>query len=788
MKVFKTSLHLRIEYRGKAELENLMTMALRDILCASMSLDDALSTIQNFGMSGTEDKDLVFEIARVIEEIILRKLSLASAKLTELSVRLAFREDRMLPELLSLIDTRYTNSYRRNECEILPDINAIPQLLDMLSELNNAMTLALKLNLRPLLPFLTDETLMTLDAIYQRYHEASTILAFHEVHYLTYILTETGFFDCAEVLLNKLMTISNTLKLDEFDFDIAFDEACVLTELGMYKESRAILKELQSKAKKQKDRIKLASVKLQIGINDTRDDAVHHEAARLAGDEAVALYKKAMKAGQVESEELGAAMVRLGSNILSNGWREGVSESINRLQSALEIFEKEENRTESQNYNLFRCLTGLGAAYGLLGGHDNITLSINHFEHAKEILTDLEKKGHDLSCDLARCENALGWICLSSESDEYWPLAIESFRRATEIREILRKKGKAGEIELLSTRVGFALSQLRNPEKINNEAQELLRNILVQYFPLFPTDPRAPVELAIATYNLVWLTMRHGGALTPRLHMLLDDINTMLMDARTNEDSIFLQGACLVVPFLNQSWRTLADKAERMISENSELSNIARIIVALTKAKRNLEAISLEAGFRELTSVDESVIEIDALLAQYWFGQTLLAQTIKSFYENRDYSNLASGLYSSSMALNVISTIETDFNESATFIQASCASLSKVLLKFALALENRFGAEIEKWDDEPPPPDDGQIVNGRYDFVLTEDWLGLIKITEAYLQMVERADLAQAQPYLNAVFSNIARALRMMDNVSLIDRRVLALLGESMNTRFYLRG
>ena len=764
-----------------------MTMALRDILCASMSLDDALSTIQNFGMSSSEDTDLVFEVARVIEEIILRKSSLASAKLTELSVRLAFRDDRKLPELLSLIDTRYTNSYRRNECELLPDINAIPQLLDMLSELNNAMSLALKLNLRPLLPFLTDEALMTFDAIYQRFHKPSTILAVHEVHYLTWILTEAGFFDCAEVLLNKLIKISNDLKLDEFAFDIAFDEACVLTELGMYKESRKILDELQKNVKK-KDKLKLASIKLQLSLNDTRDDAIHYESARSAGDEAIGLYNKALKSGNVDSEELGAAMLSLGSNILANGWREGVPESITRLQSALEIFENIDNRNETQNYYMFMCMTGLGSAHGLLGGHENIALSINHFERAKEILTDLEKKGGDHSSDLARCENALGWICLSSESDEYWPLAISSFRRASEIREILRTKGLAGELELLSTRVGFALSHLRSPEPPSDESQELLRSILVQYVPLFPTDIRAPVELAIATYNLVWLTLRHGGTLSQRLTRLLDDIDTMLMDARSNEDSIFLQGACLVVPFFNEEWRTLADKAERIISEESELSEVAKIIVDFTKAKRNLEAISLEAGIRELTSVGESVIDIDPLLAQYWFGQTLLAQTIKSFYENRDYSNLASGLYSSSMALNVVSTVETEFSESATFIQATCASLSKVLLRFALGLEERFGAEIEKWDNEPTLSETDSVINGRYDFVLTEDWLGLIKITEAYLQMVERASLAQSQPYLNAVFSNIARALRMMDSVSLIDRRVLALLGEAMNSRFYLRG
>jgi hypothetical protein len=281
--------------------------------------------------------------------------------------------------------------------------------------------------------------------------------------------------------------------------------------------------------------------------------------------------------------------------------------------------------------------------------------------------------------------------------------------------------------------------------------------------------------------------MRHGGNLTPRLHRLLEDIDIMLTDARANDDSIFLLGACLVVPFLNESWRTLADKAEKVISEESELSKIGKIFVAFTKSKRNLEAISLEVGIRELASVGKSAIEIDALLAQYWFGQTLLAETIKSFYENKDYSNLASGLYSSSMALNLVSNAETEFSESAPFIQATCSSLSKVLFKFALALEEKFGAEIEKWDNEPEIIESDDAINGRYDFVLTEDWLGLIKITEAYLQMVIRADLAQAQPYLNAVFSNTARALRMMDDISLVDRRVMALLGEAMNSRFYLR-
>jgi hypothetical protein len=62
-----------------------------------------------------------------------------------------------------------------------------------------------------------------------------------------------------------------------------------------------------------------------------------------------------------------------------------------------------------------------------------------------------------------------------------------------------------------------------------------------------------------------------------------------------------------------------------------------------------------------------------------------------------------------------------------------------------------------------------------------------MKITDNYLGMVEEAELAQAQPYLNAVFSNITRALRMMDSVSLIDRRVLSYLGDIMNRKYYLR-
>ncbi|MHA2359926.1 MAG: hypothetical protein ACXAB5_06610, partial [Candidatus Thorarchaeota archaeon] len=150
---------------------------LRDILCANLSLDDGLSAVQNIPFDDTDESDILFDIARSIEEIILRRPGLASAKLTELSVRLSFHQERAIPEMLMLLDTRYTNSHRRAECELLPDIEAIPNLVDNLGELSQALSSANRLNLRPLLPFLADEVLMTLNAIYDRRHDGTTNLA-----------------------------------------------------------------------------------------------------------------------------------------------------------------------------------------------------------------------------------------------------------------------------------------------------------------------------------------------------------------------------------------------------------------------------------------------------------------------------------------------------------------------------------------------------------------------------------------------------------------------------------
>ncbi len=147
-----------------------LIVTLRDILCANLSLDDGLSAVQNIPFKDTDESNILFDIARSIEEIILRRPGLASAKLTELTIRLSFLQERTIPEMLMLLDTRYTNGYRRSECEISPDIEAIPNLVDILGELSQALSSAIRLNLRPLLPFLTDDILMTLTAIFDRRH------------------------------------------------------------------------------------------------------------------------------------------------------------------------------------------------------------------------------------------------------------------------------------------------------------------------------------------------------------------------------------------------------------------------------------------------------------------------------------------------------------------------------------------------------------------------------------------------------------------------------------------
>jgi hypothetical protein len=765
-------------------LQAMLLVTLRDILCANLSLDDGLSAVQNITFDDNEEANTLFDIARAIEEIILRRPGLASAKLAELSIRLSFHKERVTPELLLLLDTRYTNSHRRAECELLPDIEAIPNLIDILGELSQALSSSIRLNLRPLLPFLADEVLMTLNAIYDRRHEGTTKLALYEVHSLAWTLVEEGFFEGAELLLNRLVEISKETNLQDFSFEVTFDYASVLTELHLFSDARELLEKLEKEARTQSNKEKLAAVNLQLAVNETRDESVPHKRARETGDRAAELFDLALKAGLIGRGDVGQAHLVIGTSILANGWREGVPQAIERLQLGLRIYESLEETTSTQKFHVYKTLTGLGFAHGMLADHENMVKAMEYFNSAKELLLDLKDSHHDIDLDIARTENAIGWICLSTECDEFWPIGLESFEKAVLLREKFLADGRISEIELIGTRMGLALSQIRVNERSDAEFQDSLREILVQYIPLFPTDTRAFVEVAISTFNVVWMTTRHGGHIPQRLMRLLNDIDRMLMDATVDEESMFIHGVSLVVPYLEGAWKILLERSKMMSQSSSQLSDVASLAAALSTAKINLDALNLEVSRRIHPPVDDAVQKTDPLLAQYWIGQTYLVQTIRAFYDNKDYSELATGFYGAAIAFGEVSSIEPAFLESSEFIKAASSSISQVLRRFALALENQYAAYIDraKFIGTPLIADENQ-----YNYLLAEDWLGLIKIANAYLQMVEQSEMVEAQPYLNAVFSNLTRALRMIDNVSLVDRRVLSLLGTIMNRRFYLR-
>lgn len=764
-------------------MESLLLTALRDILCASLSLDDGLSMIQNISARDSDESNLLFDIARAIEEIILRRPGLASAKLTEIAVRLSFDKNRTLPELLILLDTRYTNSNRRSECELLPDIEALPTLVDILGELSQAITSAIRLNLRPVLPILTDEVSLTLSAIHDRRHDGTTILALHEVHYLAWILIETGFFEGAELLLNRVIEISKEAKQKELHFEATFDYACVLTELGLYDQSRDILNRLEQEAQSNKDTLKLAEITLQLGVNETRDDSISYKVARKIGDKATELYDIALKSKLVGLDEVGLAHLVIGSSILANGWREGVSEAVERLEFGFKVYERIENKTPVQLFHVYRTLCGLGFAHGLMSDYESMSKAIEYLTQARSILNEIDNELPDIDLEKSRVENTIGWLCLSTESNEFWDLGIQAFKRAKSIREELWKTGSVSDIELLGTRMGLGLSLMRISDRSDSDSSlEQIREILVQYIPLFPTDRRAYEEIAIATYDIVWLIARHDRNISPRFRRLFEDIDRMLVDAP--QESLFIQSVSLVVPFLERSWSTLLERSKRMASSKNELADVAKLTAALSITKLNLESLNIELGRLVQPSVDNEVLRIDPLLAQYWLAETYLIQTVRAFFANKDYSELATGLYNAAVAFGEVQKIEPDFDESAEFIKATSASLSQVLRRFALTLETHYAAYIDRAAISGSPP---SFDKEQYSFILSEDWLGLIKIANAYLQMVEESEVVEAQPYLNAVFSNINRALKMIDHVALIDRRVLAPIGAVMNSRFYLR-
>jgi len=739
--------------------------------------------IQNISTRDSDESNLLFDIARAIEEIILRRPGLASAKLTELAVRLSFQTNRTLPELLILLDTRYTNSNRRSECELLPDIEALPTLVDILGELSQAITSTIRLNLRPVLPFLTDEVSLTLSAIHDRRHDGTTVLALHEVHYLAWILIETGFFEGAELLLNRVIEISKEAKQKELHFEATFDYACVLTELGLYDQSRDILNSLEKDANSSKDTLKLAEITLQLGVNETRDDSISYKVARKIGDKATELYDIALKSKLVSLDEVGLAYLVIGSSILANGWREGVSEAIERLEFGLKIYESLENKTSVQLFHVYRTLCGLGFAHGLMSDYNSMSKAIEYLTQARSILDEIDDELPDIDLEKSRVDNTIGWLCLSTESNEFWDSGIQAFIRAESIREDFWKKGSISDIELLGTRIGLALSLVRASEgSDSDDSLEQIRDILVQYIPLFPTDRRAYEEIAIATYDIVWLIARHGRSISPRFRRLFEDIDRMLIDAP--QESLFIQSVSLVVPFIERSWSTLLERSKKMATSKSELADVAKLTAALSITKLNLESLNIELGRLVQPSVDNEVQRVDPLLAQYWLAETYLIQTVRAFFANKDYSEMATGLYNAAVAFGEVLRIEPDFDESVEFIKATSASLSQVLRRFALTLETHYAAYIDRATISGTPP---SIDEGQYNFILSEDWLGLIKIANAYLQMVEESEIVEAQPYLNAVFSNINRALKMMDAVSLVNRRVLAPIGAVMNSRFYLR-
>ncbi|MFX1483336.1 MAG: hypothetical protein ACFFCP_09125, partial [Promethearchaeota archaeon] len=627
-----------------------LIVILRDILCANLSLDDGLSAVQNVSFTDSDESNILFDIARSIEEIILRRPGLASAKLTELAVRMSFHNEPVIPEMLLLLDTRYTSSHRRLECEISPDIEAIPTLLDILGELSQALSSAIRLNLRSLLPFLADEVLMILNAIFDRRHEGATNLALYEVRSLASTFIDVGFYEGAELLLNRLIETSNELQMEDFSFDVSFVYACVLTELSLYEQSRSILKELEMQARKRGDQVQLAEVSLQLGVNDTRDDSVAHESARETCDKAAELYDLAYKSGLVSVDEVGLAHETIGSSILVNGWREGLPQAIDRLHLALRIFEGIEDKTPQQMSHFSKILVGLGFAHGLLADHENMTKCLEYLNNAKAVLHDLKQFSSDIDIELASTENAIGWICLGTECDEFWPIGLDAFEHAVGLREGLFEMRRISELELLGTRMGLALSQVRTAERTDEETHDPIRKILAQYIPLFPIDQRALIEIAIATYDVVWLNSRHGGEIPPRLMRLLDDIDRILEDTEIEENSMFVNGVSLVVPYVEKSWSVLLERSKRMSQSDSALSGVAGLCAALAISKMNQGALSLEVSRRVQLPVDDAVIKTDALLAQYWMGQTYLVHTIRAFFENKDYSELASGFYGSAIA------------------------------------------------------------------------------------------------------------------------------------------
>jgi hypothetical protein len=532
------------------------------------------------------------------------------------------------------------------------------------------------------------------------------------------------------------------------------------------------------------DSRRLAQTVLQLSLNDTRDDGIPYEAARSLAEKAARLYKQGTGSGAWAESDVALAFLDIGSNILVTGWREAVPQAIDWLRDASKAYDALHDMSMDQSFFHYKCLAALGLSHGLLGDHASVERAINYLKEAKSVVDGLEKSGIDCGPEASRCDHAIGWMCLCSDSNELWSTGIEAFKRAIKAREILLAKADISELELISSQVGLALSIVRASNDPDPAAEGSLREALIQYARLFPTDRRAYTEIAIAAFNTIWLNLRHGTVIPARLLGLLDDVDKMLSDAVPSEDNIFIQGASLVIPYVSSSWSQLSRRAKKIIDNQSDLSGIASVMMGLATAKLNAPAVSPDSGLRVLSPIDDMVRIADPLLAQYWEAQTELAQTIRQFYEHKSFSELAPGLYGAGVSMKKVELTDSPFEEASEFIRATSGSFSGVLLRFAAALEKQYGTVIER---SKYPPVQETYTEGQYSFILAEDWMNLAKITDSYLQMAEDAELSKALPYLNAIFSNITRTFLMMDSVAMIDRRVIAFLGEEMNRRFYLR-
>ncbi len=769
-------------------LESPILSVMRDVLCGSMSLEDGLSALQTLGRTHPSEVDLAFEIARAIEEVILRRPVLASAKLTELMVRHSFSENRSLPLLLMLMETRYTNSFRRNEAELLPDKEALPRLLDILGELAQSVGVALELNLRPLLPFLADETLLTLDAIYARGHRPSIRLSLREAHYLASLLIDQGLSECAEALLHRVLHLSRDVEMYDLAYEVLLDEAYVLTELGLYDDCRALLAPAIEEAERTKNLERLASLTLCLVVNETRDDAVDHVRARTMGDRAVSLFAEAVSQSLLPRTELAMAYLVIGSSILGTGWREGVREAIERFESALHVLDDIQDGEITVSMMLFKCFAGLGFAHALSGGYENTELAIDHLNRALAILRQLERNGEDLRAERARCHHAIGWAALLSESDEFWERGISAFREATRLRKVLQEERRIPPIETLGSQLGLTLSELRTVESIDDSMYTSLRDVLLQYVPLFPTDSRSYVEVAIAVYDVAWTIHRHGLEISPRILRLFDDIVRMLDESKVVEGRSFVAGAQLVVPCLAREWNQLERLASVVAAEEESLDvglrSVARLMGALAVAKMNIEGLDSLGPEEVRDPVSPEVQEADPLLAGYWAAQAAIIRCVSTFRADGSLENFASGLEQAAQLCDRIPSDPAGY-ELSEFVRATSASLGSVLYQFASVLKSRLSDQDVRITDHTRTESLG--TSEPVSMILSEDWLGLIKITSAYLQMIERDPDLDLEPYLRAIQSNLLRAVRVMDRTAMIERRLLSRLGLEMNRRYYMR-